>query len=69
MAKKEKRFERVYKEGSDLSTEVNVLVDKSTRIQYLLVKSGYGMGVTPLLDSEGKPLLWRPEPKEPSWDD
>ncbi len=69
MAKKEKRFERVYKEGSDLSTEVNVLVDKTTRIQYLLVKSGYGMGVTPLLDSEGKPLLWRPEPKEPSWDD
>ncbi len=69
MAKKEKRFERVYKEGSDLSTEVNVLVDKTTRIQYLLVKSGYGMGVTPLLDSEGKPLLWRPEPKEPSWGD
>ncbi len=69
MAKKEKRFERVCKEGSDLTTEVNILVDKTTRIQYLVVKSGYGMGVTPLLDSESKPLLWRPEPKEPSWSD
>ncbi|MCD7920630.1 MAG: DUF6440 family protein [Clostridiales bacterium] len=69
MAKKEKRFDRVYKEGSDWATEVNILVDKTTRIQYLVVKSGYGMGVTPLLDSEGKPLLWRPEPKEPSWSD
>ncbi len=67
MAKKEKRFERVFNEGSDLLTEATILVDKTTRIQYLLVKSGYGMGVTPLLDSEGKPLLWRPEPKEPSW--
>ncbi|MCD8160052.1 MAG: DUF6440 family protein [Clostridiales bacterium] len=69
MAKKEKRFERVYKEGSELSNEVSILVDKTTRIQYLLVKSGYGMGVTPLLDGEGKPLLWRPTPQEPSWKD
>ncbi|MCC8064515.1 MAG: DUF6440 family protein [Clostridiales bacterium] len=69
MAKKEKRFERVYKEGSDLTTGVDILVDKTTRIQYLMVSSGYAMGVTPLLDSEGKPLLWKPEPQEPAWND
>lgn len=69
MAKKEKRFERVYKEDTNLTTEVSILVDKTTRIQYLLVSSAYGTGMTPLLDGEGKPLLWRPEPQEPSWKD
>ena len=32
-------------------------VDKQTGVNYLFVKSGYGAGLTPLLDENGKPLI------------
>ena len=56
MAKKEKRFEVIFKDGSELKEEGvrQILVDKETGVHYLLWKSGYGAGITPLLDSEGK---------------
>ena len=34
-----------------------VIVDKETGVNYLFVRSGYGAGLTPLLDSEGKPII------------
>ena len=34
-----------------------ILVDKETGVNYLCWKSGYGAGVTPLLDSEGKVIV------------
>ena len=59
MAKKENRFEVVYKDGTQLGEEGNrqILVDKETGVHYLLWKSGYGAGITPLLDSEGKVII------------
>ena len=56
MANKEKRFIEIHKEGSELSVAKIVLLDKETGVQYLFIKSGYGAGLTPLLDRDGKPL-------------
>ena len=57
MAKKEKRFLVLSKESMGLSEECRVLVDTRTGVQYLYVSCGYGGGLTPLLDAEGKPML------------
>ena len=59
MAKKENRFEVVYRDGTQLGDEGyrQILVDKETGVHYLLWKSGYGAGITPLLDSEGKVII------------
>ena len=54
---KEKRFERVYKQGGLECCEI--LVDTETGVQYFFRGSGYAGGMTPLLDAEGKPLLYR----------
>ncbi len=57
--KKEERFEIVYREGSQLKDSgiIQVMVDKETGVNYLFVKSGYGAGLTPLLDHEGKVVV------------
>ena len=34
-----------------------VLVDRETGVNYLWHASGYGGGLTPLLDREGKPII------------
>lgn len=54
-----KRFEIVFKEGSSLrdSGLIQILVDKETGVNYLFMKSGYGAGITPLLDEEGKVVV------------
>ena len=57
MAKKDKRFIVTEKEGSELTTLFQVIVDKKTGVNYLMSKSGYGAGLTPLLDREGKPII------------
>jgi hypothetical protein len=59
--KKEERFEVIYKDGSELKSEGvrQILVDKETGVNYLLWKSGYGAGITPLLNSDGKPIVTR----------
>lgn len=64
--KKEKRFEVVYQEGSELTRSSTILVDKVTGIQYLFLKSGYGAGLTPLLGPDGQPMKYHP-PVEESW--
>lgn len=51
---KEKRFERVYKQGAG---SVEIWVDKETGINYLYHSSGYGGGLTVLLDKDGKPVV------------
>ena len=53
------RFEVVYEqEDGILSVETKkILVDKVTGVNYLFVKSGYGGGLTPLLDENGKPIV------------
>ena len=59
MAKKEERFEVIFRDGSSLKDEGirQILVDKETGVNYLCWKSGYGAGITPLLDSEGKVIV------------
>lgn len=35
-----------------------VIADKNTGVLYIVFYMGYHCGITPLLDSDGKPLLW-----------
>lgn len=59
MGKKEERFEVVFTDGSQIkdSGVRQILVDKETGVNYLVWKSGYAGGITPLLDSEGKVVI------------
>ena len=61
MAKKEDRFEVVYTDGSQLRDDGvrQILVDTETGVNYLIWKSGYAGGITPLLDSQGKVVITR----------
>ena len=52
---KDKRFERIYKQGGLEVCEI--LVDKETGVQYLFRASGYAGGLTPLLDAQGNPVI------------
>lgn len=56
MAKKEKRFVRVHSESS-LFTDTGIIVDRQTGVNYLLVSSSTGNGLTPLLDRDGRPII------------
>lgn len=55
MARSDKRFVVVYKQGSMEVTEI--WVDKVTGVNYLWHHSGYAGGLTPLLDAYGKPVV------------
>ena len=59
MSKKERRFEVVYKDGSQLeeSGVRQILIDKEAGVNYLVWKSGYAGGLTPLFDAEGKIIV------------
>jgi hypothetical protein len=59
MAKKESRFEIVFKDGAQLKDDGlrQILVDTETGVNYLVWKSGYAGGITPLLDSDGKVII------------
>ena len=50
------RFE-IRDKSSRLLTEALVVVDKETGVNYLFFSRGYGGGLTPLLDSDGKPII------------
>ena len=52
---KNKRFEKVYTQGSLTLTEI--WVDKETGVNYLFHQSSYAGGMTPLLDQDGKPVV------------
>ena len=53
---KDDRFEKVYSQ-STFSSSTQILVDKETGVNYIYHSSGYGGGLTPLLDREGKPVI------------
>ena len=63
MARKEERFEVVFRVGSSLSDKGvrQILVDKVTGVNYLVWQSAGGAGITPLLDSEGKAVVSKKE--------
>ena len=54
MAKKEERFVKIHSEAMGGRM---IMVDKVTGVNYLFVSVGYGGGLTPLLDREGKPVI------------
>ena len=58
-ADKNERFVRILLEGSAFGEVRMLYVDKETGVTYLFIKSGYGAGLTPLVDSEGKPVITR----------
>ena len=51
------RFDINERENMGIFTEATVIVDKETGVNYLFVHRGYGGGLTPLLDAEGKPII------------
>ena len=59
MAKKDSRFEVVFWEGNSIKDGGlrQIMVDTETGVNYLVWKSGYAGGITPLLDREGKPVI------------
>ncbi|NLD17433.1 MAG: xylan 1,4-beta-xylosidase [Tissierellia bacterium] len=52
---KENRFVSIYKEGMLNTTEI--WVDKETGVNYMVINRGYGLGLTPFLDKDGKPVV------------
>ena len=61
MAKND-RFIKTYSQGSLTVSEI--WVDRETGVNYFYHASGYGGGLTPLLDREGKPVVTRLEGPE-----
>ena len=59
MTQNGERFEVVCTDGSQLKDagKRQILVDTETGVNYLIWKSGYAGGITPLLDSEGKVVV------------
>jgi len=51
------RFDIKERESMGLITEASIIIDKETGVNYLFVHRGYGGGLTPLLDAEGKPIV------------
>lgn len=52
------QFIIITKEGNPLTSfQKTVLADKRTGVNYLFVQSGYAGGLTPLLNSDGTPVI------------
>ena len=62
----EERFVRTYSQHSGVGRREEIWTDRDTGVQYLFLRDGYGAGLTPLLDPEGKPLVApRPQAETP----
>ncbi len=59
MAKKDNRFEVAFRDGSQMKEDGvrQIIIDTETGVNYLVWKSGYAGGITPLLDSEGNVVV------------
>lgn len=53
---KDNRFVQTYTQGNFIGS-LEIWIDKETGVNYLFRISGNGGGLTPLLNSEGKPLI------------
>ena len=54
------RFKAVKAKSISTLTEVQIIVDRETGVNYLFVHRCYGGGLTPLLDADGKPVITKP---------
>lgn len=58
------RFEVLYKEVHAAGLQKRIVyIDRETGVNYLYVQVGYGAGLTPLLNADGKPVV---TPKMPN---
>ena len=57
MANNNDRFIKTYTQGNSFTQIMQIWVDKETGVNYLFTQAGYSGGLTPLLDSEGKPVI------------
>lgn len=56
------RFQTIYHQGSFVTPDIDVIVDKLTGVNYLVFKNGTQVDhVLPLLDRDGKPLITETE--------
>lgn len=53
--KEEQRFEKTYTQGK--LEGIEIWVDKETGVQYIVHFAGNLGGLTPLLDTDGKPMV------------
>ena len=53
------RLQLVHRSGGWASSRREIYRDAQTGVQYLVVVSGYGTAVTPVLDRDGRPLVGR----------
>ena len=58
---KKDRFIKVYSQNSWFGSNVRILVDVETGVNYLFCIEGYGGGITALLGADGKPVVWSRE--------
>lgn len=58
MAKQDERFIKVYEQG--MLNCMEIWVDRETGVNYLFHFNGNAAGLTPLLDSDGKPVVTNP---------
>ena len=58
--KKPKRFAVKYKESQFVST-IEIMVDRETGVNYLMITQGEGFSITPLLDANGQIVRDKPE--------
>ena len=58
--KKPKRFAVKYKESQFVST-IEIVVDRETGVNYLMITQGEGFSMTPLLDANGQVVRDKPE--------
>ena len=58
MAKQDERFIKIYEQG--MLNCMEIWVDRETGVNYLFHYNGNAAGLTPLLDSDGKPVVTNP---------
>ena len=58
---KKDRFIKVYSQNSSFGSNVRILVDVETGVNYLFCIEGFGCGLTVMLNADGKPVVWSKE--------
>lgn len=53
---KDKRFTKTYSQ-SGFASDIQIWIDNETGVNYVFIQNGYSGGLTPLIDSEGKPVV------------
>lgn len=60
--KQEKRFVQVFAEDCGFfGPESSLVADRETGVTYLIIRTTFGSGITPLLNRDGKPVITKPE--------